>query len=321
MRKRNRSELLTGLEHPFSVAFAYRNIVSSSEMMAAVAQSTTSTGMGPAPQGWVRRLWRENNRHLIFITSLVLLLVVWHISVQQFQIRSYVLPPPLEVLRALWDGIVISPFSRQSLLYHMGVTLRGAMIGYAVGVTSGLLLAVAITESKFLERLIFPYAVMIQSVPKIALAPLLVIWLGPGFANVIALTALITFFPILLNAYHGLNSPDRDYLRLMRSVGASRWQVLRWVKFPAAAALIFAGLDIAVIYALIGALVAEFVAGNEGIGVLILRYQYINATDGVFAALFVLGAAGSTLHHAVLFAQRKVVFWQPKDSPSTRATA
>ena len=248
-----------------------------------------------------------------FLVSLALLLVVWHFTVILFDIPSYILPTPIDTAHALWLGVFTDPTSPQSLIYQVSVTLRGALIGYLVGSVGGIIAAIIISESRFAERVLMPYAVGLQSVPKIAIAPLIVIWFGTGFTSLVIITALVTFFPLLMNTYHGLHATDRDQVRLMKSIHAGRLKTLAWVRIPGAAPMIFAGLNVGIVYGLIGAIVAEFVSGTEGIGVTILQYQYINNTAGVFAALFVLGAAGTLLHFIIVKLRSKVVFWDKQD--------
>jgi len=266
--------------------------------------------------------WRKVVDWLAFPTSLVLLLLVWHFAVKILDIQAYIVPTPWDVAKSAWAGIVIDPTSSQSLLYQTGVTLRGALLGFAIGSLAGITVAIVISESRLLEKVIMPYAIGVQSVPKIAIAPLVVIWFGSGFRSLVVLTILVTLFPLLMNTYHGLHATDRDQIRLMRSMHASRLRTLMWVRLPGAAPMIFAGLDVGIIYGLIGAIVAEFVSGTQGIGVTILQYQYVNNTAGVFAALFVLGVAGIMLHLIITWARGAVVFWDKQDRRRTaRRTA
>lgn len=264
--------------------------------------------------------WRKVVEWLAFPTSLVLLLLVWHFAVKILDIQAYILPLPWNVAKAAWAGIVIDPSSSQSLLYQTGVTLRGALLGFAIGSLAGIITAIVISESRLLERVILPYAIGVQSVPKIAIAPLVVMWSGSGFRSLVVITVLVTFFPLLMNTYHGLHATDRDQIRLMRSMHASRLRTLTWVRLPGAAPMIFAGLDVGILYGLIGAIVAEFVSGTQGIGVTILQYQYVNNTAGVFAALFVLGVAGTMLHAIITRSRDVVVFWDKQDRRNSSAS-
>lgn len=244
------------------------------------------------------------------LVSVIVFLTIWQLAVTGLNVPNFILPTPIAVARALWHGLTADPTSKKSLIYVMLLTMRGAVLGYAVGVTAGVVLGMLVSESRLLNRVVLPYAYALQSLPKVAVAPLILIWFGYGLPSTIVLAALLTFFPLLLNTYAGLALVERDYVILMRGLRASRWQTLVTVKLPSALPVIFAGLDAAVVYSLLGAVVAEFVAGTAGIGVAILQYQYINDTAGVFAALAVLAVTANVLHMLVKFAEGKVVFWR-----------
>lgn len=289
--------------------------------MTALAQRTDMSDTREQAGATGRKIDRERRRwrptigvlNLPFLISIPVLVLIWHVTVTAFDVPSYILPLPADTFRALIAGVFIDPMSPQSLLHHTGITLRGALLGYLIGASFGIIVAVCISESRMLNRIVMPYAIGLQSVPKIALAPLVVIWFGSGFTSLLVLTALVAFFPIFMNTYHGLHAADRDQVRMMKSIGAGRMRILAWVRLPNAAPTIFAGLDVGIVYGLIGALVAEFVSGTEGIGVIILQYQYVNDTAGTFAALFVLGAAGTLLHLAIVRIRALVIFWDKRN--------
>jgi len=246
--------------------------------------------------------------------SVVGFLVIWHFSVVILDIRPFILPSPVSVAKALWRGVTEDPTTKTSLLYMMGITLKGALAGYAFGATAGILLGILAGESQAVQRIVLPWAFVLQSVPKIAIAPLIMIWFGYGTPPAIVLSALLVFFPCLLNTHRGMTMIERDYLLLMRGLRASRWQTLIKLKLPTALPLMMVGLDLGVVFALLGVIVSEFVASQAGIGVAILQYQYINNTAGVFAALVVLAVVANLLHFLVAFADRKLVFWSQSDA-------
>ncbi len=249
-----------------------------------------------------------------FPLSALLLLVAWQACVTFLRVPNFILPAPGAVANALWHGLTANPATKGSLVFQMAVTLRGTLLGYAGGVITGIALGVLAAESESLNKILLPYAFALQSLPKVAVAPLILIWFGYGLPSTVVMAALLTFFPLLLNTYTGLTLVERDYLLLMRGLRASRWQAFVTVKLPSALPVIFTGLDAAVVYSLLGAVVAEFVAGSVGIGVAILQYQYINNTAGVFAALAVLALVANLLHAVVRFAERKIVFWRQPEA-------
>jgi NitT/TauT family transport system permease protein len=241
--------------------------------------------------------------------SIALGFVLWEALVVWYEIPSYVLPSPAAVMAALADGLGQSPTSRASFWYHLADTLTATLWGFAIGSVLGLVLAAAMAEFSVVERLLFPYVAAIQSLPKVAIAPLYVIWFGYQIHSKIAMAVTLALFPVLLNALQGFLSVERDRLELMASLDASRWQMFWLVKLPSAAPLIFAGLNLGIVYALLGALVAEFIGAQRGMGVMVLQLQSVNDTAGVFAVLIVLAVVGYLLITAVRMVQRRVVFW------------
>jgi NitT/TauT family transport system permease protein len=245
--------------------------------------------------------------------SVLALLVLWQVLVVGLDIPYYLLPTPTEVVKALWNGLTAPINETSSLLFQIGSTMRAMVLGFVGGGLLGILLGMIISESVALERVVMPYVFGMQSVPKIAIAPLLLIWFGFGLTSKAVLAGLLAFFPVLINTYAGMRMVDRDSLRLFRSLKARRWQVLWKLKLPNALPSILAGLDIAVVQSLLGAVVAEFISGKDGIGVAILQYQFINDTAGVFSALTVLALTGIILHWGVRTVEKKVLFWKASE--------
>lgn len=223
----------------------------------------------------------------------------------------YILPSPTEIWRAFRDGLVSG-----TLVEHTLVTLQEVLVGFAVGSAAGLVVGVLVTRFRLVERTVYPYVVAFQTVPKVALAPLIVTWFGFGMLSKVVTTALIAFFPLLVNVIAGLQSVDQDRIDLLRSVNASEWQIFRMVRFPSALPFIFAGLDVAIVFSVIGAIVSEFVGARAGLGYLIQVNNYNLNVSGTFAVLVVLSVMGLTLHLVVQAVNRRVVFWQRDDRGS-----
>ena len=249
------------------------------------------------------------------IVSLATGLLAWEVLVRAFQIPSYVLPDPGAVARALVAGLWDSPLRRTSFWYHLGDTLFATVIGFLIGAALGVVLAALMAEFRTFERAIFPYVAALQSLPKVAIAPLYIIWFGYQSSSKIAMAATLALFPILLNSLQGFLSVDRDRLELVGSLDASRWQTFRFIKLPASLPIIFAGLNLGIVYGLLGTLVAEFIGGQRGMGVLVLQLQSVNDTAGVFAVLVVLAVVGYVLLGIMRAIQRSVVFWSGETSP------
>ena len=280
-----------------------------------MSQTTTPpTTHGTAPIGIEiaqsrRRTKRGVNGSLIGAIGLVVLFVAWDVAVRVLQVPSYILPAPMAVWRALWSGLAVSPSSPLGYYLPLWGTLKNAAVGLCVGAGAGLVLGSLMAESRTVEKLLMPYAFALQSLPKVAIAPLIVIWFGFGDGSKIAISALLSFFPVLINSFTGLRATEPEKLDLMRSLNASGWETYRIVKLPNAAPFIFAGLDMAVVYALLGTIVAEFLGAQQGMGVVITQAQAVTDVAGVFAALVILGAFGIGLHAAVRGAEKKVVHW------------
>jgi NitT/TauT family transport system permease protein len=235
---------------------------------------------------------------------LVILLLLWEILVRALEVPAIVLPPPSAVVIALWDGIVSGTFTR-----HFMVTFTEILTGFAAGASLGIALGVLLGQSSFLERVLYPYVIAFQTVPKVAIAPIIVIWFGYGLASKIIITATIAFFPLLANTIVGLKSAPRDQIDMLRAYTASNWQVFRMTRLPHALPFIFAGLDVAITLSVIGAIVGEFVGAKSGLGYLILQKNFAFDMAGVFAILIVLSLIGVGLHLVVTAIQRRVVFW------------
>ncbi len=235
------------------------------------------------------RWWRAAAPILVGVA----LLALWEAMVRVEQIPPYILPGPVLIARTLWtDG--------PSLLGSLLVTLRITLAALAAAAILGGALALLFSLSRLLELSLFPYAVILQVTPIVAIAPLIIIWVREPFLALLVCAWIVAFFPIVSNTTVGLNSADRNLLALFRLYGASRWQVVRWLKLPTALPYFLAGLRISGGLALIGAVVAEFVAGTggaeTGLAFRILEAGYRLAIPRLFAALFLLSAAGIVIY-------------------------
>jgi NitT/TauT family transport system permease protein len=256
-----------------------------------------------------KRTRRTVNGSVIAGIGLIVLIGLWVLAVRFMQVPSYILPAPEAVLRALWAGLAVNPASPQGYYLPLWSTLSNAAAGFAIGTGLGLVLGSLMAESRTVEKLLMPYAFALQSLPKVAIAPLIVIWFGFGDGSKVAIAALLAFFPVLINSFTGLRATEPERIDLMRSLSATRFETYRIVKLPNAAPFIFAGLDMAVVYSLLGAIVAEFLGAQQGMGVLITQAQAISDVAGVFAALVILGVLGIVLHTSVRRLESRVVHW------------
>ena len=234
---------------------------------------------------------------------------LWQMAVSFGDIPSYILPSPKAVAAALWDGISQSPSARASFWFHLADTLKGTVFGFAIGALLGLVIAALMAEFWFVEAAALPYVVGLQSLPKVAIAPLLIIWLGYGLESKVAMSVVLTLFPVLINALQGFRASERERLELLVALKASRWQIFRYVRFPGALPMIFAGLHIGIVYAMLGVIVSEFMGSQSGMGVIMTQLQTVSDTAGVFAALVMQAVTGYVLIASMRWLQRRVVFW------------
>ncbi|MGO2660634.1 ABC transporter permease [Mycetocola reblochoni] len=241
------------------------------------------------------------------IALLVVLLLAWQFLPGLLNTPRYVIPPLTEVLAALVD-----PAALPRYLQNAAATMTEVGLGLLIGVALGLGLAVTLAQMPRVYGIVFPYIVAIESIPKVAVAPLFVIWFGFGLPSKVVVVVLLAFFPVLVNTIHGLRSVDRDQIDLFRVNGASPMQLRTRLLIPAALPQIFSGLELAVANAMIGAIVAEFVGAQHGLGVLILQAQGRMETPAVFALLIILSALGILLNLAVRLARRWVITWEPR---------
>ncbi|ASP20400.1 putative aliphatic sulfonates transport permease protein SsuC [Antarctobacter heliothermus] len=243
-----------------------------------------------------------DNRTRDVLLVLVVSVLLWEAAVAIFQPPLIFLPPP----SAVWAEFMSSP---GVFLKHMGYTLSTTAVAFALSVILGVFLAVCIVQSPFLERTVYTLLVALNSVPKVALAPLFVIWLGVGVAPKLAVAIMLAIFPIVIDTVLGLRSVEPDMISLAKTSRASRFQVLMKIQFPNALPSLFAGMKVAVSFALVGAIVGEFVAGGNGLGFLVLVAQGQFDTTRVFVSLVLLGLMGTILFYAVDFLERLMLPW------------
>ncbi len=252
----------------------------------------------------MRTLSRANFGRLQSFLFGIALVAVWEAGCRIFHVSDLILPLPSEIAAKLVSLAV------SGLIWpHLWATLAEILSGFLLGVASGLVLGALISLVPVIERLVYPYIVALQTLPKIAIAPLFLIWFGYGLTSKIVVTALVCFFPVLVSVVAGFHSTDRDHLDMMQAFGASKWQTLVRVRIPSALVLIFAGMEIAAVLAVIGAIVGEFVGAQAGLGYLIVTLNFNLDVPGVFAVLVYVSVIGLLLHGLMRFAARRYVFW------------
>ncbi len=236
------------------------------------------------------------------ILGLVVLIAVWWLSVIAFRIQPIILPTPLEVARVFVD-------SPRDLLGHLRASTVETLEGYALAVVGGLAIALAVASSRVVDRMFTPLLVAANAVPKVALAPLVLVWFGLGQVSRVVLVFLVCFFPIVVSAVAGFTSTPGELAELARSLSASRRQTFVKVRVPAALPQIFVGLRVAVGLAVIGATVAEFSGATEGLMYAVQAYGGQGQTAPAIAALILLAVISIVLYYLIVAVERRVLPW------------
>jgi NitT/TauT family transport system permease protein len=246
---------------------------------------------------------RQIRYYLPSALAIAALIVLWHVSVVVFQVKEFILPTPGAALDTLFDP-------NYQWTHNLLVTLYAIAGGFALSAVLGIGLAVLVVWNDMLERTILPILVLFNTLPKVALAPLFVIWLGYGVWPNIVIAVTIAFFPVVINTAAGLSSVEPELLDLTRQLKASKWQVFRKIRFPSALPYVFAGLKLAATLSVIGAIVGEFVASEAGLGNLIMAGGVTLDTPSIFAALTLIAFLGLALYGLVALAERVLVPWE-----------
>jgi NitT/TauT family transport system permease protein len=241
------------------------------------------------------------------LLGMVALIAVWHVSAVQFHVSQVVLPRPGLVLDSLIEN-------RALLLSEGWVTLQECIYGFGLALLVGIPIAVAVSTSRLLSLTFYPLLIASQSIPKVAIAPIILVWLGTEMKSKLAIAFLVAFFPVVVDTAAGLRATPRELLDLAYSLRASWLQTFVKVQFPAALPFIFAGAKVAVTLAVIGAVIGEFVGSNEGLGNLLLMANAQVDSPLAFAALIALSVLGLLLFAVVILAERILVPWAEEGS-------
>lgn len=259
----------------------------------------------PAQQKNRTKKWINKNGNWMVIFSGLIVLVIWYLITVWSDLPAFILPSPLMI----WTTFIESLLNG-TLIRHFSITLLEVLLGLTAGTVMATTIGYLLAKSPTLERILSPYLVASQAIPTVAIAPLLVIWFGPGLFSKVLIAALIVFFPVLVNTVVGVNSVPKDLRDLMRSLRASKSQTLRYLEIPAALPVFLGGLRIGATLSVIGAVVGEFVGADRGLGFLINvgRGQYDTAL--VFVAIFALIGMALGLYGTVILMEKRLLIWQ-----------
>jgi NitT/TauT family transport system permease protein len=251
---------------------------------------------------FIARLGAMLRRHFNTLLTFLLLFAGWEVAVHAFKAPLYILPAPSDV----WHGFMSQP---GRMLRNTWVTVEIIVAGYAVAVLVSIPLALLIAFSRFVQTTLYPLLVVFQIIPKIAVAPLFIVWFGFGFMPKVMLVFLLSFFPIVISAIAGFRSLDSDVEDFARSTGAGPWRMFFKIRLPQSLPSIFTGLKVGAAMAATAAVVAEFVGSDAGLGYLILEYNGFIETAKVFAAIILLSLAGLTIYYLVEAFERIAIPW------------
>ncbi|MBE6563130.1 MAG: ABC transporter permease [Ruminococcaceae bacterium] len=230
--------------------------------------------------------------------AVLALLLLWQGFSMTGLVPSYMLPSPVQVIKAFFEDIPL-------LIENSIITLKEAFIGLALGVGVGFAAAVLMDAFEILYKAFYPLLIITQTIPSVAIAPLLVLWFGYEMTPKIVLIVISTFFPVTVGLLEGLRGADKDAVGLMRSMGATRLQIFRYVKFPSSLPQLFSGLRIAAAYSVVGAVISEWLGGFGGLGVYMTRVKKAFAFDKMFAVIFLISAISLCLMALVEFSEKK----------------
>ena len=246
-----------------------------------------------------------SKRYVLPVITFVIIMTAWEFGARS-EGAQFLIPRPLAVLNALWDGYYV----RGTLWPHLWTTLAQTLLGFAIGGVVAVVLAAFVAEFEVIDWMIYPYIIALQSMPKVALAPLLIVWFGFGMSSKVVLVALICFFPMFVNSVTGFRSVPVELVDLYKAFSASRWRMFYEIKVPTALPSFFAGLQISVVFALLGAVVGEFIASQKGLGSVIQAASVSFNLPIVFACIISLSCIGALMNAVVRLLQRRIVFWQ-----------
>lgn len=239
------------------------------------------------------------------IAAILVILVIWQVVCVLGIVPGYMLPSPVQVVRAFVTEFPL-------LMEHSRVTLLEAGIGLVAGVAIGFVMAVLMDAFEGLYKALYPLIVLTQTIPTVAIAPLLVLWFGYEMLPKIILIVIVTFFPVTVGVLDGFRSADKDTMNLLRSMGAGKLQIFRYVKLPGAMGQFFASLRISAAYSVVGAVISEWLGGFSGLGVYMTRVKKAFSFDKMFAVIFLISFISLLLMKLVDFLQVKCMPWEEK---------
>lgn len=284
-------------------------------------KNNKSTAMSDAEALWYSGNWvdRIPQPVSILIVGLILLGTWWAVAEAEF-VSRILLPGPVETWEELVD-ITVNIFTGGHVGEALWITTKETLLGFLAAAVLGIFLGIVVGETRLGQKAVMPYLVAFNALPKVAFAPVFVAWFGFGITSKVVMALFIAFFPVIVSTAAGLWAVDAETLMLFQSMESGRWQTLRKLKLPSALPYIFAGLKTAAVFAVVGAVVGEYLGGGKGLGELIRLASQTLRIDRVFAMIFYLGVLGLLLFGFVAWAERKFLFWHKSDTFDIQGSA
>lgn len=242
------------------------------------------------------------NKHISFI-SILILLIVWQLLGYFSLLPKFIFPTPFEIIKAFIR-------ERHLLFFHSKITMLEAIIGLSLGIIISFILAIIMDSFKIIYKIIYPLLILTQTIPTIAIAPILILWLGFGMTPKIVLIVITTTFPIVISILDGFRHCDEDAIKLLQLMNANKWQILYHAKIPTSFSYFYAGLRVSVSYAFIAAVVSEWLGGFEGLGVYMLRVKKAFDYDSMFAVIVLISIISLVSMEIVKRSEKKIIKWK-----------
>jgi NitT/TauT family transport system permease protein len=289
-----------------------------SQQQAQATPRGTGTHAAPSQATPPRRRRIRLGRALPWVSTaitLVLMIVIWKLVIAVFDVSPFVLPQPEDVIGGMGDLI-----NSDGFWSDVRTTLTETLVGFGIALVLGIVGGTVLGRVVWLEQALRPVIVASQVVPKVALIPLFIIWFGFGITSKIIIVALLAFFPILLNVILGVRSVDTGHRDVMRSLNASRWQTFRRMEYPSTLPYVLAGMEVGIVFAVVGAVVGEYLGGDQGLGYRIVTSLNNLEAETLFAVIVVLTLFGFLLYLAVVGLKRLLIPWHESTVDNTRAS-
>ena len=251
----------------------------------------------------MKKKLQNTTNYIWSVSAIAVILILWQTVCSVGLVDEFLLPSPVQVVKAFVEEFPL-------LMEHSFVTLTEALFGLVLGILLGFFVAVFMDQFEPLYKACYPLMILSQTIPTVAIAPLLVLWFGYEMAPKVILIVITTFFPIAVGLLNGFKSADRDSINLLRAMGAGRWQIFKIVKLPGALSQFFAGLRISASYAVVGAVISEWLGGFSGLGVYMTRVKKAFAFDKMFAVILLISLISLLLMKGVDLLQKKCMPWE-----------